>query len=218
MSPYETHTSTNVHVYPPPNPLPFQLFSRQELMFEEYILSHPSSLHSISWSENKKKQMKFSKIITWTSVLFFYIWNLLKSLYLINLLFFLKKLKKIECVLSEQLINSILHIVEPLIPSYARDTVSSQQRKDQGTEDRRGDTPLFLPGHIRQSTDLELFEGEEGRPHPEETPSPVWESVSFQSTIIHTAAKILYIIILSENILHMKSSIFCLQGLCFEWI
>uniref|UniRef100_A0A8W8MX88 Deleted in lung and esophageal cancer protein 1 n=1 Tax=Magallana gigas TaxID=29159 RepID=A0A8W8MX88_MAGGI len=65
---------------------------------------------------------------------------------------------------------------EPLIPSYARDTVSSQQRKDQGTEDHRGDTPLFLPGHIRQSTDLELFEGEEGRPHPEETPSPVWES------------------------------------------
>lgn len=40
---------------PPPNPLPFQLFSKQELMFEEYILSHPSSLHSISWSENKKK-------------------------------------------------------------------------------------------------------------------------------------------------------------------
>lgn len=54
-----------------------------------------------SLENKKKKQMKFSKIITWTSVLFFYIWNLLKSLYLINLLIFLKKLKKIECVLSE---------------------------------------------------------------------------------------------------------------------
>lgn len=164
--------------------------------------------------------MTFSKIITWTSVLFFYIWNLLKSLYLINLLFFFKKLKKIECVLSEQLINSILHIVEPLIPSYARDTVSSQQRKDQGTEDRRGDTPLFLPGHIRQSTDLELFEGEEGRPHPEETPSPVWESVSFQSTIIHPAAKVLYIIKLLYSLkiyCLWKCLVFCLQGLCFVW-
>lgn len=110
---------------------------------------------------------------------------------------FFKRLKKLYHVLSEQLINSILHIVEPLVPSYARDTVSSQQRKDQGTEDRRGDTPLFLPGHIRESTDLELFEGEEGRPHHEETPSPLWESVSLQSTIIHAAAKIL--IILSEN-------------------
>lgn len=133
---------------------------------------------------------------------------------------FLKKLKKIECVLSEQLINSILHIVEPLIPSYARDTVSSQQRKDQGTEDHRGDTPLFLPGHIRQSTDLELFEGEEGRPHPEETPSPVWESVSFQSTIIHPAAKVLYIIKLlySLKIYRLwKCLVFCLQGLCFVW-
>lgn len=38
--------------------------------------------------------MKFSKIITWTSVLFFYIWNLLKSLYLINLLFFFKEIKE----------------------------------------------------------------------------------------------------------------------------
>lgn len=112
---------------------------------------------------------------------------------------FFKRLKKLYHVLSEQLINFILHIVEPLVPSYARDTVSSQQRKDQGTEDRRGDTPLFLPGHIRESTDLELFEGEEGRPHHEETPSPLWESVSLQSTImiIHAAAKIL--IILSEN-------------------
>ena len=70
---------------------------------------------------------------------------------------------------------SFVH-VEPPVPSYARETVSSQQRKEQG--DNRGDTPLFLPDHIRQSTDLSLFETEGDRPEQEETPSPLNESVS----------------------------------------
>nr|XP_022304299.1 deleted in lung and esophageal cancer protein 1-like isoform X2 [Crassostrea virginica] len=63
---------------------------------------------------------------------------------------------------------------EPPVPSYARETVSSQQRKEQG--DNRGDTPLFLPDHIRQSTDLALFETEGDRPEQEDTPSPLMES------------------------------------------
>ncbi|XP_061179869.1 deleted in lung and esophageal cancer protein 1-like isoform X2 [Saccostrea echinata] len=67
---------------------------------------------------------------------------------------------------------------EPLVPSYARDTVSSQQRKDLGSLERRGDTPLFLPEFLRQSTDLALYEAENTEIQNEETPSPVVESLN----------------------------------------
>ncbi|XP_056008414.1 deleted in lung and esophageal cancer protein 1-like isoform X2 [Ostrea edulis] len=73
---------------------------------------------------------------------------------------------------------SVTPPTEPLVPSYARETVSSQQRNDLiGTGERRGETPLFLASYLRQSTDLALYDAEDGRLLQEETPSPVMESL-----------------------------------------
>jgi hypothetical protein len=83
--------------------------------------------------------------------------------------------------------ESISLIVEPLVPSYARETVSSQQRRDLGgTGERREETPLFVAGYLRQSTDLALYDADDGQLLQDETPSPIMESVSQQYT--NTAA------------------------------